>query len=235
MNTCELHLLGADSAGAIIFLFIALVVVVAILGALASAKRRKELTEWANQNGLTFSPSKDHSFDDIYSEFASCLRRGHSRYASNILSGQWNGRGFTGFDYHYTTGHGKNRSRHIFSAVILTNDFDLGKLSIRPEGFFDKITEFVGFDDIDFESAEFSRKFYVKAPNRKWAYDVLHARTMEFLLSVPQFHLQFEGKRVLAYKNGTFKPHEFEQAAAVIEGIIDRLPGYVVEQQKGLR
>ena len=55
-------------------------------------------------------------------------------------------------------------------------------LLIRPEGVFDKMAGAFGFDDIDFESAEFSRQFYVKSPDRRFAYDVVNAGMMDFLL-----------------------------------------------------
>ncbi|MCZ6810529.1 MAG: hypothetical protein O7D97_00875, partial [Planctomycetota bacterium] len=55
-------------------------------------------------------------------------------------------------------------------------------LLIRREGMFDKLAGAFGFDDIDFESAEFSKRFYVKSPDKRFAYDVIHPRMMEFLL-----------------------------------------------------
>ena len=124
-----------------------------------------------------------------------------------------------------------------FSAVILTNAFPLQALSIRPEGFFDKVTEFFGLDDIDFESAEFSKRFYVKAKEKKWAYDVLHTRAMEYLLDSDRrkYTIQFAGSHVLIRRGeATFKPAEFGQAADVVCDLLDMLPEYVVEQQKGL-
>ena len=72
-----------------------------------------------------------------------------------------------------------------------------GKPGRRPrhpleEFFGPPFGEFFGHDDIDFESAEFSRNFYVKSSDRKWAFDILHARAMEFLLAE-------DGARTLAY------------------------------------
>jgi len=193
-------------------------------------KRRKELIAWAASKGLSFSHVKDRTFDDRYPEFG-CLRRGHSRYAHNIAEGTWGSRLVTCFDYHYATGSGKNRHDYHFSAVLLRSDVRLQPLRIRPEGIFDKVTEFFGVDDIDFESAEFSRAFHVKAAEKRWAYDVLHVRTMEFLLGMPRMSIQFNDHDVLVWKNRRFKPEQFEEAIAVAEGILDRLPPYLIEQQ----
>ena len=152
------------------------------------------------------------------------------------MHGKWADHDFVGFDYHYetythTSKGGRQTQHHYFSAAILSSPVLLKSLFVRPEGFFDKLTEFFGFDDIDFESAEFSRKFYVKSPDKKWAYDVIHQRTMEFMLASPQFSLQFSGNAVIAWRGSTFKTTDFEQAAELIKGILDRLPDYVLKQQ----
>ena len=217
---------------AIIALVFAVVIGAIIYAYYAAAQRRKELTAWAQTRGLRFSPAKDSTLDDRYGEF-DCLRRGRSRYAHNLISGDWHGREFLGFDYHYVTGSGKNRQTHSFSAVILAGKLPLKPLFIRPEGFFDKLTEFFGYDDIDFESAEFSRKFFVKSPDKRWAYDVIHQRVMEFLLEMPRFTIKFDRQQVIAYRSSRFKPDDFAAAAEVIVGILDRLPDYVVQRQTG--
>lgn len=220
--------------GQFLFIVLGVIVVAAVViyGYHAAARRRKELADWARSRGLHFDPGKDRTLDERFHRF-DCLRRGRSRYAHNLMRGDWNGREFLGFDYHYVTGSGKNRQTHRFSAVILTSAVPLKPLYIRPEGFFDKVTEFFGFDDIDFESAEFSRKFYVKSPDKRWAYDVIHQRAMEFLLSMPRFSIKFDLTHVIAWRDKRSSPGEFEQAAEVIRGLLDQLPEYVVRQQTG--
>lgn len=221
----------------IFVLFIALIVVIAILSAQARAKRRKELSEWGAAHGLTFTPDSNYGWDARFPAFR-CLRQGDNRYAYNILFGRWGERSFIGFDYHYEThstdskGH-RQTHHHHFSAVILEAGIPLQPLEIRPEGFFDRIGAFFGFEDINFESAEFSRKFHVTAPDRRWAYDVLHVRSIEYLMAAPVFSIAFDDARVIAHRSATFRPDEFGQAADVIAGLLDRLPDYLVRQQVG--
>lgn len=218
----------------IVVVVIALVIAVIVFGAYQTAQRRKELATWAASKGLKYRQTKDRSFDDRFPKFDS-LRQGSGRYAYDIMEGDWSGRHLLAFDYHYETHSTDSKGRrkthhHHFSAVILSSDVPLKALFIRPEGFFDKVGAFIGFDDIDFESAEFSREFFVKAENRRWAYDVIHARTMEFLLDNPRFRIQFDRKNVIANQSSRFSPHEFETAIGVVEGILDRLPDYLLKQ-----
>jgi hypothetical protein len=207
-----------------------------ILSFYLEAKRRKELALWAQSKRLVFSAGKNYGMEARFPEL-SALRQGENRYACNVMEGDWAGRPVTAFDYHYETyshdSKGRRQTHHYnFSTVVIGSSLPLKQLFIRPEGLFDKVAEFFGVDDIDFESAEFSRKFFVKANDRKWAYDVIHTRTMEFLLGSPRFTIQFIPMAVAAWRASTFSVRDFEAAAEVIRGILDRLPDYLVKQLK---
>jgi hypothetical protein len=94
------------------------------------------------------------------------------------------------------------------------------------------LADFLGFDEIKFESAEFSREFHVKSADRKWAYDVLNPRAMEFLLSMPRFEIQFDEKAIMVHRSRTFSAQDFEAAAKVAQGLLDGLPEYVKEDEQ---
>jgi hypothetical protein len=219
----------------LIVVFLVLIGVGIFISLQLAAQRRKELSEWGAARGMAFAPEKDRSMESRFPAFK-CLRTGRNRYAENILTGKWSDRDYLSFDYHYETqtsdGKGGTQTEsHRFSAVVLSSPVPLKSLLVRPEGWFDKLAGFFGFDDINFESAEFSRKFYVKSPDKKWAYDVIHQRTMEFMLGMPKFSLQFDGLSAIAWRDSKFKTQDFEQAAELIKGILDRLPEYLVKQQ----
>lgn len=221
----------------IIILIVAAVIALIIIGAVQAARRRKELAEWSRAQGFSFSPDSDYGMDSRYPDF-SCLHEGSSRYAYNVIEGEQKDRPICAFDYHYETYSADSKGNrqthhHYFSAVIVDTELRLRPLFIRAEGFFDKVAEFFGFDDIDFESAEFSRKFCVKSKDRKWAYDVLHQETMEFLLNSPRFTLDFQGSHILAYDGSEFSPATFVAALDVIHGIVDRFPDYLLRDLKG--
>lgn len=216
------------------------VLILLVVGAIAygqyqaAQKRRQALQQWAASEGLTFDPGRDFTLDEQFP--FPCLKQGSRRYGYNLTAGNWRGYPYLGFDYHYETysygKHGRRTHHHYFSAVILKCPIPFRPLFIRPENLLDKLTEFIGFDDIDFESLEFSREFYVKSPDKRWAYDVLHPRTMEFLLSSPRFTLQFDGEYAIAYRSYRFAVEEFAQAAEVLRGIFERLPRYLVREGK---
>lgn len=185
---------------------VAVVVGLALIGGLgylswlAEKKRQEALAGLAKELGLRFDPGVDYDHDDEYAQFE-IFRRGHARVARNTLHGSITlfdqGCDLVAGDYRYkvTSGSGKNRSTstYHFSYLIVHLPWDAPPLLIRPEGVFDKIKGAFGFDDIDFESAEFSRKFYVKSDDKRFAYDVLHPRMMELLLAAKPPMIDVEG------------------------------------------
>lgn len=218
-------------------LFLPVVILLAILGHKKNKERKLAMANWAHAKGLTFDPSHDSSFDERWPEF-DCLRRGSDRYAFNIMAGVWEGRALTAFDYHYETSSTDSKGRrktthHYFSAIILRANIPLKPLQIRPENFFDRIGSVFGFDDIDFESAEFSRRFKVNAPDRKWAYDVLHAKAMTFMLQHGKaYSIEFDRQHVIAVRNRRLDVAGFEHAVYLIDHLLDLLPEYVRQQQQ---
>lgn len=218
---------------------VALIVVMAVFGHLQSKKRREEMAAWAAQHGLGFSEARDYFIESRHADFAELRRGDGGRYAYNVISGTFRGRPLLAFDYHYEThstdskGH-RSTHHHHFTAAILECEVPLKPLTIRPEGLFDKLGSLFGFEDINFESAEFSRKYKVTSPDRKWAYDVLHARAIEFLLGRPLLSLQLgAGQRILQAGARTWKPAEIEEAAHFLSDFLDLLPEYVKRQHHG--
>lgn len=233
---------GGGFGGGPVLIFIAiatLVIVAAVFGAMQARKRREALAAWAAGFGMTFAEGKDRSYEYTFPDFRHLKAGEGDRYAQNVVSGTFRNRPLRAFDYHYITTSTDNKGHrtthhHRFSAVIVGCEIPLKPLQLRPEGFFDKIGAAFGFEDINFESAEFSRRFKVTAPDRKWAYDVLHARAIEFLLAQPPFSMQFGcGNQVMFWTGGTWTPGQFEAAANSVAGLLDLLPRYLKEQQCG--
>lgn len=210
--------------------FLALVIILGIHGHLQEKKRREELARFALARQWTFDPDRVSGYDAHYLEF-DFLDRGSNRYAHNILAGTHNGYSLTAFDYHYEThstdSKGRRRTHHHrFSVAILEAHFDLRPLVIRPEGLFDKLSAAFGWDDIDFESAEFSRRYHVSSPDRRWAYDIIHQRTMELLLGAPAYEFHFSGRRLAVRSAGRWEPWEFGKSIDLGVAVLDGIPEF---------
>jgi hypothetical protein len=159
-------------------------------------KRRDEMTSLAGRLGLHFTADRDKQLPERF-RFLDRLAEGSDRYALNVISGNYNDHRVLLFDYHYVISDGKNRQPCDISFFMLFLPLPLPELQIAPKGAFAKLAGVFGFQDINFESAEFSRAFRVRARDRKFAYDVCNPGMMQFLLGNRDLSIEIEG-RVLA-------------------------------------
>ncbi len=212
---------------------VAVIIISAVYGFISQQRRRAELFAWCRQRNYQFDPSDFDGLDGAFPQ-CPCFNVGHSRRAFNRCMGMVDAREFQAFDYVYVTGSGKNRHTHRLSVVTIRSRFPLLPLLIRPETLGDKFSKILGMQDIEFESAEFNRRFIVQAADRKWAYDILHQRAMQFLLNhAGGHHIQFDLLHVVVWGEGQFAPQQFENAGAIACGLLDLVPEYVVKQQTG--
>ncbi|MCK5945572.1 MAG: hypothetical protein KAI24_26515 [Planctomycetes bacterium] len=201
-------------------------------------KRREALAALARDLGLRFHPGLDHGHDDEYAQFE-IFRRGHGRAARNTITGTVElfdrpCRLVAGdFRYKVTSGTGKNRrtTTYRFSYLIVHPPWHTPPLLIRPEGVWDKLKGAFGFDDIDFESDEFSRRFYVQSSDRRFAYDVLHPRMMEFLLAERPPMLDIEhGALCLSDGSRRWQPDRFRAEIAFVQRFCEQWPRHLVKE-----
>jgi hypothetical protein len=215
------------------------VIAAAYLGHVAAKKRREAMAALAMELGWQFDASHDGSHDEQYSHFE-IFRRGHDRSAYNTLSGSLtiDDRHYPAkmgdFTYKVTSGSGKSRrtTTYRFSYLIVHLPFaNVADLLIRPEGMFDKIAGAFGFDDIDFESAEFSRRFHVKCADKRFAYDVCHPRMMEFLMQTNPPAIDIEsGRCCLSDGSRRWEPQQFKSMLAWVEKFFDTWPDHVTTE-----
>jgi len=210
---------------------------VAYFSWLAEKKRREAMAVLAAELGWRFDRTRDRSHDDEYAHFE-IFRRGHSRAAYNTMWGELERQGrrwpakMGDFTYKITTSTGKSTSTQTyrFSYLILHMPWSrVPDLLIRREGMFDKIAGVLGFDDIDFESAEFSRRFHVSSPDKRFAYDVIDPRMMEFLLKGDPPTVDIENRRCcISDGRRRWEPVEFRQKLAWITEFLDHWPKHVL-------
>jgi hypothetical protein len=215
-------------------LIIAVGSVVAILAwcsHMANVKRREEMADIATRLALRFRPEKDRNLATSY-KFLDKLRQGSNRYAYNIMSGTYREHPVLMFDYHYETrsSNGKGNStthHHYFSCFILILGRAFPELKIGPEGFFSKIAQAFGFDDINFESHEFSRQFCVRSSDKKFAYDFCNPRMIEYLMRYPGITIEIENQALAVCTSGTIAPSLIKAGLDQLIELRERMPDYL--------
>jgi hypothetical protein len=220
--------------------FIALIVVLIVFSAKQQAKRRAELTQFAEGHG--FQTYLGQGFDGPYAQLLMMFQDfvpfgvGESRRAYDLVVGDFGGRTHYFFDYEYVTQSTStdadgsvqtNRSTHRFGVVAVRVPLAFKNLEIRHEGFLDKIGEALGFKAVKFEMDEFNRRYHVKCKDEKFAFDVIHPGMIEYLLKVPQRYWQLRECYLLVQKPGSYRVDEMEEMLAAMQGFLDLIPEYV--------
>ena len=94
-------------------------------------KRRRAMSTLAERLGLHFYIGKQRGIIRKYS-FINKFHQGRDRYAYNTLYGNYRNHEVNVFDYHYTTGHGKNTQHHRLSFFLLEIPMVFPELIINP-------------------------------------------------------------------------------------------------------
>lgn len=208
-----------------------LAVVLGVMGHRQSIRRQAQLRQVAAAMSLDYRPDDDHR---LGFEFA-CLERmhqGQNRRVAHVLRGRLEGHPVLAFDYHYETEYRDHDNRqktrrHSGSYRILRLPRSFPRLLIDPEGWFAKVGQAMGFEDIDFESHEFSQQFRVRSADRKFAYDVCHVRMMALLLEHPQLDIQIEDAVLALHSNRRLKPESLTEELSIMLKIRQLLPDYL--------
>jgi hypothetical protein len=184
-----------------------LVLVVAVAGAIAwlaykaKQKRREALFVFASQHGLEYSRQDVWSLDRSYG-FA-LFGKGDGRGCENVLTGRWEALPLREADYWYydETSDGRgghSRSYKYFSVIVADLTCALPHMSIERENVMTRLADHLGFHDIEFESEQFNRAFRVSSGDRAFAFRLIDARMMQWLLQAGEgFSFEVLGPNLL--------------------------------------
>jgi hypothetical protein len=215
------------AAVALVFgLFVVVAIGLIYYGIVSARKRREAFLALSLKLGLRYD-IKD-PFDTVDLPF-DLFGRGDSRSVDNVLSGEAAGMRVRLFDYEYTVestdseGHSTS-STYRFSCAMGEIDADCPHLVVEKEGFLSSIARGLGFHDIEFESEEFNRAFKVSSDDKRFAYAMLDARMMQWLMDeggVCQYEVV--GPLVLGYSKRV-GPEEYENLLEVLRRFHAHVP-----------
>lgn len=224
---------------ALFLVFLAVVVISAVITARRARERREAMSAWAAERGFDYSEEDPRWVDHFTGK---PFGIGHRRSARNVVTGSFDTRAFVAFDYRYHTtettsdGRGGTRRRevsHPFAVVAIQTGVAFPELAVEPEGFFGRVVGKLTGNDIALESEDFNRAFTVTCPDRKFASDVLHPRQMQFLLEHRDHAFRFAGSWVITFERGAFEITEVQRRLDYVDGLIDNIPEFIWKEVLG--
>jgi hypothetical protein len=177
-------------------------------------KRRQQWLEVATALGFESLAIFPTELDGVVGS-SPLLSTGRQRTWTNIYRRQVDSLGVVFGDYRYTVGQGKN-TKVWYQTIILFHSptFASPRFEIKPEGWFSRIGEMLGAQDIDFaEAPEFSKKYVLKSDDEAAVRDFLRPDILELLAGLQNLCLEVRsGTLMFWFDRRTIPPIEFKTA-----------------------
>lgn len=172
-----------------------------IVSPILRRKRTEVLKKAASNLDMAFSEEDKMLEQEIFLQFP-LFQRGYSRKIKNILyKNSATGKTIL-FDYDFKEGSGENSSQYCQTvAAFHVPNRNLPLFSLRPENVFDKVGEFFGQQDIDFESyPEFSKSYRLQGELELAIREVFNFEVLQFFSQNPGWWLEGGGEWLVIYK-----------------------------------
>lgn len=173
-------------------------------------RRTEALKQVASTLALSFLESDKMLEQEDLFHFP-LFHRGNSPEVRNILRKRSADEEAILFDYEFQQGSGENSSQYSQTvAAFRISHWNLPEFSLRPENVFDKIGEFFGHQDINFESyREFSKSYRLQGQLEPAIRETFNFHVLQFFSQNPGWWLKGKGEWLVIYQmNRQVKPEE---------------------------
>jgi len=227
--------------GWVIFALLGLVGLAACLGSLYVARaRRRALARFAGKRGLSFKRSERLRVPKLMNE--SRLFLGWRLRARNVMRGVYRDREVLAFELppnalppsHTTLRRRGGWQENLLSVCLFRLPAGLPRLAVSPMNVLD--ADLFGFfrgDDrynMQLESDAFNRTFRVQSDDRKFAFDVLSAEVMSWLLDHPGWAIDFAADWFVVRSGALWVPGDYSKVLDFGAGLLERVPEFVWQE-----
>jgi hypothetical protein len=234
---------------------VGLLIWAAVLAHRAEQARIEGLYQFALENGFEFSRtglssennsgfwetlmgqgqgSEESRFIGVFSQFEP-FGKGHSQEVSHLITGRKETIDWYFFDYTYkiTTSNGKSTSTTTYrnGMFAIRVPFLFPTMSLSQESFLHRVGEFFGSREVEFESDDFNRRYFVKSSDEKATYDLIHPQMMDYLMSIPVLNWQMSGPFLMIYQTRYLTADDIRSSMQIIEGFLQQIPGFLQEDR----
>ncbi|WP_051704213.1 hypothetical protein [Glycomyces sp. NRRL B-16210] len=151
---------------------------------------------------------------------------GHSRRAYDVLRGRYRDAHLHCFQYVFVTGGGRSRTTHTYQVYAISLPKSRPYLDIRHENALSRRFE----KDLDFENQAFNDEYRIESDSPRFAYDVIHPRTMEWMLAdqrARSYQWRFEGSWLMTFRTGGHDLDQVFHYADFLHAVLGQVPAHV--------
>jgi hypothetical protein len=192
-------------------------------------RRARGVARFARRFGFHFN-ARD-PFGLLYDYNFPLFELGDGRGCENVVWGEWKGMPFHATDFWFYDDPSNRRTsmgvRRRFNAVVVDVPLYLPRVVVDPEGVSSKLAASIGRRDIQFESYEFNGRFRIAAEDPEFAFKLIDARMMHWMLSTDDmFGFQFYGSAILVWSR-RLRPTELFPLIGTAKELYEHIPRLV--------
>lgn len=178
---------------------------------------------WAAHHGFQYWPQEQSALElSRQAPFTT----GSGREARDVLRGTYRGAHLHCFQLRYHTSSGDTENTYDYQVVAISLPAMRPLLDIAHEN---ALTRRFA-KDLGFENRAFNDMFKVASPSPRFAHDVIHPRTMEWMLADPRartIRWRFEGSWLMTFRPGPLNLDEVFFMADFLHQVLDQVPKHV--------
>lgn len=162
-------------------------------------------------------------------EHFALFNQGHGKNIKNFMYGEANGVKAAVFDYVFITGSGKHQHTHHQSVTYLESpNLRLPYFSLRSEGFFTRIMQAFGYQDIDFgQRPEFSKLYLLRGQDEPHIRQTFNDGLLSFFESYQGTCVDGGNTQLFLFRAGhRVPPQEVQSQVALALNVLNLLPRY---------
>ncbi len=170
---------------------------------MANDMRPQLLQKIASQLDMQFFPEEEWGILPLLRDFK-LFRHGSGRSITNVMHKQdaWLETDARIFDYKYTVHAGNSHKTYRQTVFFVQSKrLALPQFWMKPEHFFLKIGQWLGFEDIDFvEHPEFSDQYHLKGYDEEYIRATMNDDVLRFFTIEKDWHLEGINYYMVLYK-----------------------------------
>jgi hypothetical protein len=191
------------------------------LGLTLEKKRREALEQFCMMRGFKFERERKDGWRPFQAGVPLFDHGGRRRWGYTV-AGRVGRRPFTAFEYAYTVSSGKSSQTYHFRVMYWeTGDKRLPVFSLSPEGFWKRLGQKLGRQDIDFDDdPTFSQAYELRGPDEAAIRAAFTPRIRSVLGATPGQNAASAGTQLFWWKRGRLpKPDDLDPFFMEGEGV----------------
>lgn len=191
-------------------------------------KRHEHLAAWARSVGWEYVRT-DPGYGLTRLHRNQPFEQGHSRRATEVLTGRWQGLPAVSYTYEWSTGSGKEKRTYAAHVVALALPAYLPVLELTSEGLGARLAKALGARDMQTESVAFNDAYRVVAGDARVGHAILHPRLMERLLQddARATDWRIEGTWIASWRSGRTDTSDVAGRLGVLHAVVRAVPRHV--------